>query len=139
MLGAEVADQVAATGAQLGLEAAGPVVDPGVHDAGVVAGLVGREAVLLLEDHHRVPGRRRVSSRAMARPTMPPPTIPTGSSLMNSSPSVSAARGRSFHGATGVTLPSSALSEEETGAEGYRLIREVIARRDAQREATTTE
>ena len=52
VLGAEVTQQAATAGAQLGLEAAGLVVDAGVHDAGVVTGLVRGEAVLLLEHHH---------------------------------------------------------------------------------------
>ena len=51
VLGAVVAQQQPAARAQLGLEAAGSVVDPGVDDAGVVAGLVCGEPVLLLEDH----------------------------------------------------------------------------------------
>ena len=42
--------------AQLGLEAARLVVDAGVHDAGVVAGLVGGDPVLLLEHHDPAPG-----------------------------------------------------------------------------------
>ena len=49
---AELTDQFAATGAQLGLEAAGLVVDPGVHDARVVPCLVGGEVAFLLEDLH---------------------------------------------------------------------------------------
>ena len=51
VLGAVVLEQPPAAGAQLGLEAARPVVDAGVHDPRVVAGLVGADARLLLPDH----------------------------------------------------------------------------------------
>jgi hypothetical protein len=50
VLGAVVPDQHPALGAELGLEAARLVVEAGVHHARVVAGLVDRDAVLLLED-----------------------------------------------------------------------------------------
>ena len=48
---AVLAQHRATSGAQLGLEAARSVVDPRVHDPGVVAGLVRGQPVLLLEDH----------------------------------------------------------------------------------------
>ena len=50
-LRAVLAQQRAPERAQLGLEAARPVVDAGVHDAGVVPRLVPAEPVLRLEDH----------------------------------------------------------------------------------------
>ena len=55
-LPAVIPQQLTAAGAQDGLEAAGLVVDAGVHDPGVVAGLVSAETVLLLEDVDGEPG-----------------------------------------------------------------------------------
>ncbi len=52
VLVAELVQLAGAGDAQLGLQRAGRVVDAGVDDAGVVAGLVGGDAVLALEDHH---------------------------------------------------------------------------------------
>ena len=51
-LGAVLLQQLPPARAELGLQAAGAVVEAGVDDAGVVAGLVGGEPILLLEDHH---------------------------------------------------------------------------------------
>jgi len=63
VLGAVVAEQLPAAGAQHRLETARLVVDARVHHARVVAGLVGCEAVLLLEDHHLLKG---ISSQQLA-------------------------------------------------------------------------
>ena len=56
LLLAVLAQQQPPAGAQLGLEAARRVVDAGVHDAGVVPGLVRGEPVLLLEEDDRGAG-----------------------------------------------------------------------------------
>ena len=60
--------------AQPCLQRARRVVDTGVDDAGVVSRLVARDLGLALEHADRGRGRRASSSRATARPTMPPPT-----------------------------------------------------------------
>ena len=77
VLGAVVLQQLPARGAQPRLEAAGLVVDPRVHDAASCGRSGGAASpVLLLEDDDPHAGRRRVSSRPIASPTMPPPTMP---------------------------------------------------------------
>jgi hypothetical protein len=66
VLQAVVAQQLAAPGAQLGLEAPGLVVDAGVHHPRVVPGLVRGQPVLLLEDHDagaRPPSRELPTDR----------------------------------------------------------------------------
>ena len=60
---------------QTRLQRARRVVDPGVNHPGVVAGLVRAELGFALEHGHRQARMARVSSRASARPTIPPPTI----------------------------------------------------------------
>ena len=62
-VGAVLAQHQPAARAQLGLEAAGPVVEAGVHDTGVVPGLVDAEPVLLLEHDDR---RTREPARDLA-------------------------------------------------------------------------
>ncbi len=64
-----------ASHAELGLQRARRVVDAGVDDSRVVAGLVGPDRRLALEHaNRRAAGRRALSSRATARPRIPPPT-----------------------------------------------------------------
>ena len=63
LLQAVVTQQQPPAGAQLGLQTARRVVDAGVHDAGVVPGLVRGEPVLLLEDVHAGP---RIPARELA-------------------------------------------------------------------------
>ena len=46
-----------------------------MDDAAVVAGLVGGDAVFLLHHDSFMAGKRRVTSRAVASPTMPAPII----------------------------------------------------------------
>ena len=76
-LGAVRAEQADAAAAQRRLGRARGIVDSGVHDPGVVAGLVGGYRLLLLEDDHGgTPAS--ASCLATARPTIPAPTMPTG-------------------------------------------------------------
>ena len=67
--------ELAAFGAELGLERARLVVDARVDDAAVVARSGGRQTVFLFEDRDLQVRVARSSSRPVARPTMPPPTI----------------------------------------------------------------
>ena len=62
----------AAGRAERGLERPGRVVETGVYDAAVARGLVLRERGFLLDDRTRRP--ETASARAVASPTMPPPT-----------------------------------------------------------------
>ena len=77
VLGGERLHLLLAAAAELGLQRARRVVDAGVEDAGVVAGLVRGELVLLLQQRELRPGRCRCSARAVARPRIPPPTTAT--------------------------------------------------------------
>ena len=63
--------------AEAGFQRAGLVVDAGVDDAAVVSALVAGDAVSLSRTRRRRWGKRRVISRATARPTTPPPMMIT--------------------------------------------------------------
>ena len=55
------------------LQRAGLVVEAGMNDSAVVAGLVSGYAVFLVHDDDSSAGKRRVTSRAVASPTIPAP------------------------------------------------------------------
>ena len=80
LLRGESEERLPSRGAQPRLARARLVVEAGVDDAAVVAGLVKGQALFGLEHQAAQPMVRRASARAVARPTMPPPTTMTSKS-----------------------------------------------------------
>ncbi len=80
---------------------AGTIVEAGVNDAAVVAGLVRGEPVARPRAAGRSTPRSTASARAVARPTMPPPTTTTSGLLTKPDPRTAVASNALLHMARG--------------------------------------